>query len=97
TRCLQRLREIADRTADQMIEQRDRDVIEEQARDRFVHAAPLLERADGADPYGTRARAAKQRNERADPAWGARDHRSAKHRGKPAEHERAFAADDEKS
>jgi hypothetical protein len=60
----QGLSEVADGPADEMIEHRDGNVVEEQGRDRLVHSAPEAQRSGKSDPDTAGERAGKQHENR---------------------------------
>ena len=86
---------IAHRALDQMVEDREPDIDQQQARDRLVDAAILPERARKRDPEpAARDAGANHRNlhhQRRRPRHGQSD----RGRGQGADQQRAFAADDD--
>ena len=94
-RRLVQARRIAQRPLDEVVEERDRDVGEQQARDRLVDAAVLAQRAGERDPEPRRPAMPADGHGRSSPPSGAapREQVTDDGGGEPAEHERALAAD----
>ena len=89
---------IAQRALDEEVHDRDADVGQQQRRDRFVDAARVAEIARDRDPDRRRRRRRPRRSwmSRVDKRRHDAHHRNRHRRGgEAAEHQRAFAADDD--
>ena len=93
-RRLVQARRVAHRTLDEVVQQGDRDVVEEQAADRLVDSAERAQRSGEGDPAAADGEPRRGHRHRDEQRREIAEAEAAGGRRQPADDERAFASDD---